>query len=648
MMEKRAINIIRILAQHKDYITADELCDQIGIRPRTLREDLRTYRDVIERESGAILTSKPNHGYHLEICDPQRFTSFMKDILKQEAENQYLMPVLQEDRIQYIIRCFLGAKDYLKSDFLADSLYISKSTFSMDLKQVKERLAFFHLRLQSKPGYGLKIAGEEIQIRSAIAQYFFNIDDYDLSQVQKAGLYLVDDFYQREVRHIVYQTIRQFHFKLTDFGYQNLVVHIIIALSRITHQMPAPEQIQADTEYEIALEIARKIKNKLQVQLPPGEIYYIILHLKGKKAYSRDEQLYISDKSAEVVRQVLAKINEDFDFQFEHDLELITMLTLHFEPMLHRIRYGLKIPNPLQERVKQDNPLAYDVAVCAATKIAELTGQPVAENEIGYMALHFQMALMRRKQAIKRNILIICASGAGSSQILLYKMKTKFNQQLGNVQVANAYELDQLDQSKFDFILSTIPLDKPTQIPVINVQYFLDEDDIAAVSSMIQKDSAAIAYIRSYFSSKLYFPAQSFDSYQEAIKFLCDKAKEIHALPEEFEELVLEREAIASTALDSGIALPHPAKLVLEENFLAIAHLDKPLEWQKKEVWFVILLGISKTPNPNLPYFNEVLSAFLCDRKAVKRLLSEPSYENLVAEIMRLTNTIEVGGEVFR
>ena len=66
-MDRRFIQLFKILAKKSDYIKSEELCAQLDIRPRTLREDIRKYKDTLEKQAGVKIKSKPNAVYYLSI-----------------------------------------------------------------------------------------------------------------------------------------------------------------------------------------------------------------------------------------------------------------------------------------------------------------------------------------------------------------------------------------------------------------------------------------------------------------------------------------------------------------------------------------------------------------------------------------------------
>ena len=646
-MEKRFIQLFKILAKQKGFIKSDDLCQQLNIRPRTLREDIRQYKDKIEKEAGCIIESKPNAGYSLKINNDELYNNFLKTLLLEESKNQYIIPVHQEDRINYIIRYFLSNHDYIKLNDLADEIYVSRSTLNADIKEVKERLSYFSLELISKVGKGLKINGKEKDIRSCIAQYFYHVDNYDQQYMQEMGIhstFIEKDAYDF-IKNLLYATISKFEFKLTDFGFQNLTIHILIAVNRIMAKSYVEEIVknhQIDenrVETKIAVELAKSLNQYFGIQLPNSEIQYMIIHLMGKQAIeSNQTQLIINDETLRIADTILDEIEQTFNLNFKNDFELYSMLTFHLQPLINRLRYGLKLSNPLLEDIKKEHPLAFELAVVAGKVLTNILNESMSDSEISYLALHFALALEKKKENNKKNIIIVCASGAGSSQILLYKIKTKFRDYLDQVLVTEAYKLPTIDQSAYDFILSTIPLPFKTSIPVIQVQYYLNEEDITHLEQVLIKNDKDSEFIQRCFREELFFPSIKAKTKEEALSFMIDQINKIHPLPENFKKLVLDREKVASTEIGNRVATPHPVQLVMDDTFVAVGILDKPIKWEKQQVKFIFLLCIKKETDEALTIFNEVLSSFIIDNNHILDLEKNPYFSTIQSYIKSLSH----------
>lgn len=637
-MDRRFIQLFKILAKSDHYIKSEDLCSQLNIRPRTLREDIRKYKDDIEKESGARIISKRGTGYLLKVFDENLYNRFLKTLLQEEVSNQYLIPVCHEERINYIIRYFLNHSQYVKIGDLADEIYVSRSTLNADIKEVKERLSYFHLELTSKVGQGMKIKGKEKDIRSCIAQYFYHFEDYDMHYIEEidiAGDY-IDQKSFLMIKKILYETIQHYQFKLTDFGFQNLAIHILIAINRIKQKTYVEEiflqsdQIKDRIEMKIAKEITERLNDYFDVLMPECEIDYIAIHLMGKQALQLNDQNLVFEQDAmELTDHILNELKINYNIDFTHDLELYSMMVLHLTPLINRLQYDLKITNPLNEQIKKENSDAFEIAILAGKIISQKLNKKIEESELGYLALHFALALERLNKPVQKNIIIVCASGAGTSQILLYKIKSKFKDYINKVTVSEAYELENIPQKEYDFILSTIPLPFKTDIPVIQVHYFLNEKDITHLEHVFINNQSDKQFVNQCFKPELFFNPINGKNKEEVIYNLCQKVNAYHPLPQNFYSLCLEREAISSTEVGNKTAIPHPIQLVMDETFVAVGILDKPIRWDKSQVKFVFLLCIKKQSDEALTVFNEVLSSLVLNSERMNELENQPSFATL-------------------
>lgn len=101
---------------------------------------------------------------------------------------------------------------------------------------------------------------------------------------------------------------------------------------------------------------------------------------------------------------------------------------------------------------------------------------------------------------------------------------------------------------------------------------------------------------------------------------------------------VMEREAILSTGMENGIALPHPRTPMLDENenpFIAAAFPAVSPDWQTSdgsEVHTVFLI-VSKSPKQHLGVLSKI--NFLCQQEEFIKLISANASKELII------NTIE-------
>lgn len=640
-MESREIQLFKILGRTKDYVSADSLCKELNIKPRTLREDLKKFRDSIQNKSGSIIESKTNKGYRLVIQDETRFYAYVEELLQEEFNQQYIMPVTQDDRVNYMIRYFLSHHSWIKSDDLAQEMYVSRSTFSQDLKLVKEQLSFFHLKLITRVGSGMKIDGEEKDIRSCISKYYIHGNVNEIKQQSLEGI-AFGNARENQVRTILLDTMKEHQFKLTDIGFHNLVVHLLIALYRIEDQTyifeekDVEEKLKNTSEWEIAKDLSTRLEKEFSCTIPDSEVVYMTMHLKGKRALSMGDESAIRPEVLNMIQKILQQIKTDFSFDFLEDIDLFCALAFHIQPLLSRATFGLQVNNPLLEHIIEDSPLAYEMATSAAACIYDIQGCKVDENEIGYLALHFQLAIERYNNCSKKNLLVVCASGAGTSQILKYKLTSKFKNKIDKIDVVNAYSLDTMDLSNYDAIVSTIPLENKYGIPVLHVQYYLDNADEEQIQTLIEADKDDMDMMKRCIQPSLFFHVDHFDSVEQAIHFLTNEMKDNGVSKEELEKLTIEREKISSTAIGNQLAMPHPVRLVGSETKLAVCMLKKPMDWYGKEVRVILFFVAKKATDDGIKLFNKVMAAFITNKEMIQNLIKNPTYSMLMKEMEEL------------
>ena len=117
--------------------------------------------------------------------------------------------------------------------------------------------------------------------------------------------------------------------------------------------------------------------------------------------------------------------------------------------------------------------------------------------------------------------------------------------------------------------------------------------------------------------------------------------RNLPALPSQKNEsllqAVMEREALISTAIENGIALPHPRTPMLEDGespFVAIAFPRQPLDWDTPDGSKVhtVFLIVSKSPKQHLGALTKI--NFLCQQKNFFGLISNrAAKEEIVAAI---------------
>ena len=207
---------------------------------------------------------------------------------------------------------------------------------------------------------------------------------------------------------------------------------------------------------------------------------------------------------------------------------------------------------------------------------------PVSDDEAGYLALAFALALERRRarQSRPKNIMIVCASGRGSARLLAMRCREEFGPQLGTIKTCDVSRVAGADFSQIDYVFTTVPLPVAVPVPVRAVGYFLDARDVAGVQELFHASERAAARASQWFDPRLFMPHLAATTRDEVIAALCERAASVMPLTGDVAGLVRQREESAPTSFGNLVAMPHPLVSVTGRTFVCAACLDEPVDWR--------------------------------------------------------------------
>ena len=649
--------IVRYVLANPGISSAD-LSQHFDVSERTIR----TYvKRANERLDGfACLVKKNRGGYSVKVTDGPALNAWLESMHMNIARGN-MQP---EDRVAYLLNDLLDRTDWVTVDELCHALCVSRPTVSGDLKRVEERLEEFGLKIEKRPHYGIRVIGEELSRRLCLASSVVESlareeaatgkalpgggDKTSIVEGAQAGPCRMTSL--DKIAKIVDAAVDEFDFQINSLTYQNLLVHISIALMRIQEGNYVPVDLGAnscicdDRVADVAAGIATRIRCELGVELPESERSYIAIHLAGKEMIADSDTalegkegeetgLVISEEVWSVVTQMLEVVWKSFRYDFRDDLELRMNLARHIVPLVVRLRYHLHIDNPILTDIRRRYPLAYSMALDSSAVLAEHYGATLSENEVGFIAMAFALSLERHRTELpKKNILVVCASGRGSARMLEYRYRQEFGAYVDSIQTCDVAHVSKADFSKIDYVFTTVPLREALPVPVRQIEFFFDDAEVREVRRLLstREPDALDPSFAARFSKQLFFAHKTFASKKEALVFLCKQMEGTGNVAENFSELVMRREDCVATSFGNEVAMPHPLEPVCDRSFAAVALLDEPLDWGNGSVKAIFMVAISTEDNDELGGMFDVLAEAFNDADGISKLMQEQSYEALM------------------
>ncbi len=521
------------------------------------------------RQYGAVIESKPRFGSLLVIRDREKYEELKKSSKPSEEER---IPNTFRDRVNFLLTYLIGQESYVKMDDLCEFLYVSKGTLTAVLKRVEAIFETYHISIERRPNYGIRALGSELDFRRCLGEFL----------IRREALKPMGEKRQKkeiaELAEIVLKNLQNYKIRFSETAFENFVYHLYVARKRI-----------------------------------------------GRGRYVQMDTMDV---------QMLEIVNQVFHVDLRSDFDLRMSLNQHMVPFDIRMRFDIYLENPVLDEIKENYMMGYRMASVAAAVLADSYKKEIPEGEIGYFALLFTLAMEKQKENTqKKDILIVCSSGKGSSRLLKYRYQQEFADYLGHIYVCDLIELESFDFSKVEYVFTTVPILTHVPVPILEVGLFLDKKDIKNVKYALRIGETD--YIRRYYQEDTFLTGISGGNRYDILRQMCEKIAAQDKVPDNFYELVIQREELASTDYGNLVAVPHPLKTVTEESFVYVTVLDVPLLWHRYEVQVILLTVIGRREDANLQKFYELSTRLIVEQESIQELIRDRSYEKLIELLTR-------------
>jgi len=614
---ERWMKLLGLLSE-TEYITGKKLSEQTGVSKRTIFNDISYINEMIN-EHGANIVTRPHFGSKLEVSDRERFDKFLA--LQQES-------ALHEDssktRARSVIIRMISAGGPVKFDDLCEEMFISRSTLKKDLKLVRSILKKYDLEIESAAYKGSRIVGAENNVRRCLTELNKNI-------LSDSGRSLNKDM--TVIANILRTVFKEHRFRMPEYIFNNLVIHIYIAIIRIRRgyileAAEGYEKYTDDAERQITEEIISEIENTFGVRFPGSEFGHVMLHLESKKISESRGNSVVTADIYEVVTEMLKEIDSMFHYDFKYDFELISMLATHLVALKVRMLYNMPIENPLIDEIREGALLAYEMANVACSKMVERYGKNVTRDEKAYVALHFHLAIERYREKHKKNVLLVCGTGRGSAALLSYNIEKEFGDRLNVIATHESTDFSDVDFNQFDYILTTVHIEEPIPVPIIEVNSIRGRENRRKLDDYLHYD--ARSELLQFFDRNRFLPHMKGIDKNDVLRQLCTVAVDTGMASEHFYEHVLKREELGATSFGNMIAIPHPYRPEGEKSFVVTGILDEPILWDQEPVRIVFLLSMKEKGDANLQLFYKSVGSLLSNQESVAKLIREQDFETLI------------------
>lgn len=689
VLSGRVIQALGILSDREDFITVNQLADQLKISKRTLFRELKDI-DLFIEPFGVQLISKTGLGIKLEASS-DNLAQFKRQLIEVGLQQSDFS---REDRQTVLLAELLKNQQLDKFIVYANQFGVSEATISHDINALEPQLAKYQLSLVRKPGMNLSLEGDEESKRKAIRDFIYNhfeeskfsvllntqspfdIESYFENQGPDSILQILNKDVLWEVIHVLKENDFFWVNRLAQNAYVGLILHLTIAIERmfnhegIDMDQALLEKLKEDPMFQRAKDLSEYFEDEFNIDFPDEEVAYISMHLKGARLlHVGDEISDIEDPELTLpvmqhfIMRLIYEYEKHTDIKLQDDDLLINGLLTHLRPALTRVKYKMEIRNPLLNQIKQQYPEVFEISKLSVENLKHPQFDQLNDDEIAFIAMHFGAALERQKQNEKRrslNVAVVCASGIGISSLLASRLKSHFKD---SIKVEARSQLDQkaLHSQQYDFIVSTMD-NLQSDVPLIHVNPLLSNDDIDKIQTLINQISVhkiieeepkeEIAWhTKLSLIAEMTSQLDALINHIELYKMDCDLSHSelIEAISEkisintEKQKLItqdlLKREAIGDVVLDEEkIALFHARSSALDHaTMLVVRSKEKAFTAFKEEgIKTILVLLVPSTAVMELNRWISRLSAAMIEDEDYLLALHSKTKDEIKFEVVKL------------
>ncbi|MDT2598539.1 PRD domain-containing protein [Enterococcus hulanensis] len=482
--ENMMINILNF----DEYVSAKYLAETLYVSTKTVYRMIKKINELfIEEKKVPLIISEHGKGYRLS----SRFRNSDVHSMVEFAEENTLNEVALALLFKYPNKV---KRTVMNTDYLSDS------SIERRLKKIAEIINKYAIQLHYDREY-LWLSGKEVTIRKAINHLFLEMNK--LNSLSEIGITInaIDKYFIDQQIVLIEEMLNEY----INYPYDiTIYTHIYMVMKRYregeVHYLGNQEPLEKEERLlmesnpqllEVATKIIRNIENYLSIQMDSLEIYFVFQNIYSINSQKRE--------SSNVDKKLAEEITKKFitDYFMISDVTLLPEsrslyedLYQHILPMLSRLRSGIRVENNLLDELL----LEYRSTFLKVKTLAEEINQELMfdtkmnDAEIGYLTLYFEKYKIHRQE--DKNILLICSTGVGTSELLKVRIQQNFPTMNIIATMSQRQVKKNLDfiKENVDLIFSTIRVPMEIEnIPILLISPLLIDKDIQNINHTMKE-----------------------------------------------------------------------------------------------------------------------------------------------------------------
>ena len=502
----REIDLLNLFLNN-DLLTISELKNKSGISARTLNTEFEQINKALRNNGHDVkIVNQRAKGYLLDYSLAESdWLKLLKENCSEYLNLKFNYLFRNKLRIAKICRFLCASPNYIKIDQLARKLNFSTATINKDMRDVKKFLSIYNLKVKSVPYYGMKVVGKTGAVRSCLIDLFdvYSFEQKDALLPEYAfteyGVTKTDLLNKSQT---LLQLIHEYDFPLTDKGFRQVTKYLLVYKLRPDISLKINHNFKVELMHDKAFIIAEKlIKNSVKEELCLA--IFLLINSEINQIPDLDKLKTWSEQVQIQVEQVCAILKEQMSLCINKDSDIAAYIYRSFFIRYLKKKYDFVCFNLelATEKVARKIFATSSLTVALYNSCADYNKKELNDSLFNDIVLGLYSKIHQKQNSyFPTNFLVVNDYGKLASEHLIDKLDlNKYN---ANYTFVYSYELENIDYSKYDYLLVSSKTKqgyKNINIPKITFSFFSDDGLKMALWQRILSTKRTIGSIVNYF-----------------------------------------------------------------------------------------------------------------------------------------------------
>lgn len=471
-----------------------QLYKSLNITKRTLYYDIEKINEFL----------KQNNFGEMQISEKKLLILTQNpEIVKNSipCENMYYFSSEERKAIIFLYIALCAKKVIIKE--FEHFLEVSKNTVLNDIKALKSELKYKQIFLFNTPKRGYYLAGDESIIRKQIIDCIKDLQSPFTKPIiermfqNSLGVLTLNEIDFVELARLILKNIeKHMDTKLVlssnDIEIYSILSVYIRGMKNHSTIIDSVEKVtlSATTEYQVLKQSIDKL-NDIGLSFPVEELYYITQLLLGIRQFhfasTNEENKYI----AEISRKFIQNFEQISGIIFNNKEELITQMNTHVKQLVSRLKYNIRLENPILEEIKQMYPVIFKYTCNSLLYSDSKEFKGITEDEIAYLSIYVASHLKKYNRSTqnlfrKKKVLIICPAGVASSILIRDQLESIFHN-LFSYDLKMPSDIDETIINNYIFVVSSAKL-KFEHGKIVKTKVILTDENISKILEILKQE----------------------------------------------------------------------------------------------------------------------------------------------------------------